>query len=231
MEKIYLSYCVRCITSKCSLKCRDCAAFIPKYKEKKDYSLAYVRENFGKILTAVDGIMELELMGTMVLFLLETISVPTAMVRIGHTYGPEINLDSRHVYADLVKAIIENEEINIKNPLAVRPFTYVRDTIWGILLVALSQSNGEAYNLWNAKDRISIGKLACDLVEQVFADRNLKVYCRGREYHFDDIYDNISEKTEADTQKIEKLGWSAMIRVREGFQRTVDSFESQLEEI
>lgn len=157
--------------------------------------------------------------------------VSTAMVRIGHTYGPEINLDSGHVYADLVKAIIENEEINIKNPLAVRPFTYVRDTIWGILLVALSQSNGEAYNLWNAKDRISIGKLACDLVEQVFADRNLKVYCRGREYHFDDIYDNISKKTEADTQKIEKLGWSAMIGVREGFQRTVDSFESQLEEI
>lgn len=62
-QKIYLSYCVLCITSKCSLKCRDCAAFIPKYKEKKDYSLAYVRENFGKILTAVDGIMELELMG------------------------------------------------------------------------------------------------------------------------------------------------------------------------
>lgn len=62
-KKLYLSYCVLCITNKCSLKCKDCAAFIPKYKEKNDYSLAYVAENLGKILTAVDGIMELELMG------------------------------------------------------------------------------------------------------------------------------------------------------------------------
>lgn len=62
-KNLYLSYCVLCITSRCSLKCRDCAAFIPKYKEKKDYSSAYVKENFGKILAAVDGIMELELMG------------------------------------------------------------------------------------------------------------------------------------------------------------------------
>ena len=151
--------------------------------------------------------------------------VPTAMIRIGHTYGPEINLDSGHIYADLVKAIITNDEINIKNPLVVRPFTYIRDTIWGILLVTLSRSNGEAYNLWNAEERISIGKLACDLTEQVFTDRNLKVYYKGKVYHYDATYDDTTKKTKGDTQKIEKLGWSAMIGVREGFQRTVYSFE------
>lgn len=62
-KKLYLPYCVLCITSKCSLKCKNCAAFITKYKQKKDYTLSYVKENFGQILDAVDGILELELMG------------------------------------------------------------------------------------------------------------------------------------------------------------------------
>lgn len=62
-KKIYLPYCVLCITTRCTLKCKDCAAFITKNKDKRDYSLRYVRENFGRILDAIDGITELELMG------------------------------------------------------------------------------------------------------------------------------------------------------------------------
>lgn len=62
-KTMYLPYCVLCITSKCSLKCRNCAAFITHYDKKQDYTLAYVEENLGKVLKAVDGIMELELMG------------------------------------------------------------------------------------------------------------------------------------------------------------------------
>lgn len=62
-KKVYLSYCVLCITSKCSLKCKNCAAFITKYSEHTDYSLEYVETVFGKFLSAIDGIQELELMG------------------------------------------------------------------------------------------------------------------------------------------------------------------------
>lgn len=62
-KKIYLPYCVLCITNKCSLKCKNCAAFITHYEKREDYTLEYVKENLGKVLDAVDGIMELELMG------------------------------------------------------------------------------------------------------------------------------------------------------------------------
>lgn len=62
-QHIFLSYCVLCITSKCSLKCKNCAAFISKYQVPSDYSLEYVKNVFGKFLNAVDGIQELELMG------------------------------------------------------------------------------------------------------------------------------------------------------------------------
>lgn len=61
--KMYLPYCVLCITSRCTLKCKNCASFITQYKKKQDYSFQYVKNNFSKILEAVDGITELELMG------------------------------------------------------------------------------------------------------------------------------------------------------------------------
>lgn len=62
-KKIYLSYCVLCITSKCSLKCKNCAALITRYQKPGDYSVEYVKSVFGKFLDVVDGIGELELMG------------------------------------------------------------------------------------------------------------------------------------------------------------------------
>lgn len=62
-EMLYLPYCVMCITNKCSLRCRNCAAFISKYRGKKDYGSDYLIQNFSKIVDAVDGITELELMG------------------------------------------------------------------------------------------------------------------------------------------------------------------------
>lgn len=62
-DKIYLPYCVLCITSKCSLRCKNCAAFITRYKPQKDYSLEYIKKNFSMLLEVIDGIQELELMG------------------------------------------------------------------------------------------------------------------------------------------------------------------------
>lgn len=62
-DKIYLPYCVLCVTTKCSLKCRECAAFITKYKHHIDYEYTTLTSDFERILDAVDGIMELEIMG------------------------------------------------------------------------------------------------------------------------------------------------------------------------
>ncbi len=62
-EMLYLPYCVLCITNRCTLKCKNCAAFINKYQNKADYEKDSLIVNFAKIVDAVDGITELELMG------------------------------------------------------------------------------------------------------------------------------------------------------------------------
>lgn len=62
-HRLIFPYCVLCITTKCSLRCKDCAAFITEYRSQEEYSLAYIKNTFGKVIDAVDEIQELELMG------------------------------------------------------------------------------------------------------------------------------------------------------------------------
>lgn len=62
-KKVFLPYCVCCITTKCSLRCKDCAAFVNDYKPQEDYSILDISDHLRMLLDAVDGILELELMG------------------------------------------------------------------------------------------------------------------------------------------------------------------------
>ena len=151
--------------------------------------------------------------------------ISTTAVRIGHSYGPGINLQSKHIYSDIVKTLLEKRNINIRDPEIMRPFTYVRDTIFGILLVALSKNNGQAYNVWNAKGRIPVGKVVDTLFYKTFKKLNLKIYYNNTEYHYNGLYDEKKLLDVFDTKKIENLGWQAYVGIEEGFSRTVKSFE------
>lgn len=62
-KKISLGYCVLCITTKCTLRCKECAAFINDYKDHRDYDIDFLQSTFGRFLDAIDIIEELELMG------------------------------------------------------------------------------------------------------------------------------------------------------------------------
>lgn len=62
-DRLIFPYCVLCITTKCSLRCKDCAAFVTEYRSQEEYSLEYIKNTFGKVIDAVDEIQELELMG------------------------------------------------------------------------------------------------------------------------------------------------------------------------
>lgn len=62
-KSLYLPYCVMCITTKCTLKCRNCAAFMNHYTKRENQDVNVLISNFSKILDSIDGITELELMG------------------------------------------------------------------------------------------------------------------------------------------------------------------------
>lgn len=143
--------------------------------------------------------------------------VPAKIVRIAHTYGPGIDLEDGHVYSDFVKAILNNENIVIHGSgTEKRAFCYITDAVKAFFLILFFGKSGEAYNMANNTQFMSIKNLA----EYLFQGMNIKkdVLIIGEKGD-----ENISKQVSICSDKLEKLGWKPCIDVMEGFKRTVES--------
>ena len=88
------------------------------------------------------------------------------VLRIAHSYGPGMNLHSDgRVMADLMGNVVDGKDIELKSTgEALRAFCYITDAVLGIFYAALKGEPGEAYNLANETEEISIRDLAKMLV-------------------------------------------------------------------
>lgn len=149
----------------------------------------------------------------------EQYKVPIRIVRIGHTYGPGINLNDGRVFSDFVKNICNGKDLMIKGTgKDVRPFCYVTDAVVAFFLILLNGQNGEVYNMVNDCETMSIYELAKKLVMQAFPELNLKIVAPALES------DTNAKKVMVCNAKLKELGWIPKIDVIEGFRRTVQSF-------
>ncbi len=149
--------------------------------------------------------------------------VPAKIIRIGHTYGPGININDGRVFSDFIKNILENKNLNIKSDgRAKRPFCYISDAIIAFFLVLFKGEPGEAYNMANNNCFISIRQLADILVDKAFKEKNLKVIYGSKKGN--DLKSTNKGEISVNIDKICELGWNPKIGVEEGFKRTVMSF-------
>lgn len=143
--------------------------------------------------------------------------VPAKIIRIAHTYGPGIDLEDGHVYSDFVKAILNNRDIIIHGTgMQKRAFCYVTDAVKAFFLILFFGKSGEAYNLANNSQFMSIKSLAECLFQGMHIRRDILVIGEKKS---GDSFKQVSISTE----KLEKLGWRPCIDVVEGFRRTVES--------
>ncbi|MDE6887469.1 MAG: NAD-dependent epimerase/dehydratase family protein [Eubacterium sp.] len=145
--------------------------------------------------------------------------VPVKIVRIGHTYGPGIDLQDGHIYSDLTAQIIQKKALTILNGGAVRSFCYVADAVIAFFLILIKGICGESYNMTNVKETLSMQELALKLAHEAFPDRKLAVVCKNESSMVPKIGLNIT--------KLSELGWKPEIDVVKGFRRTVQSFEAE----
>lgn len=87
--------------------------------------------------------------------------VPVKIVRPFNVYGPGLRLEDRRVLPDFFRGALEDGEISIlSDGSPTRSFCYVRDAIIGFLKALLSDYNGEAFNIGNDSEEISMLALA-----------------------------------------------------------------------
>lgn len=154
--------------------------------------------------------------------------VPTKMARIGHTYGPTMDiLNDKRVFADFVNDVVHNRNILITSDGSPsRQFCYIADATAGFFTILLEGSAGEVYNLYNMKEFLSIGQLA-GIIVSIYPEKNLKIERileNGQKIllGIEDSKPNPGSKV-ISNEKLKKLGWYCRYDTRNGFYRTIES--------
>jgi UDP-glucuronate decarboxylase len=149
--------------------------------------------------------------------------VPAKIVRPFHTYGPGMRLDDGRVFADFVADIVNDRDIALKSDgRAVRPFCYVADATAGFFAVLLRGAVCQAYNV-GSREEISILDLA-HLLVAAFPEKGLHVVRQSAAFSTGYLQSPIPRNC-PDLAKVKALGWEPHTSIREGFDRTVRSFE------
>lgn len=146
--------------------------------------------------------------------------VPVYVARIAHTYGPMMDIENDpRVFASFMKCLIHKEDIKmLSDGTAKRPFCYIADAIAAFFIILLSGKAGEAYNMSNECEFISIK----DLAEKILSlDPSGKLKIVKKQRGASEVYmENVNNKDNClSSKKLCDLGWRCEFDVLEGFRR------------
>lgn len=145
--------------------------------------------------------------------------VDTRIIRIFNTYGPRLAPSDGRAVSNFIAQALSGEPLTIYGDgLQTRSFCYVDDLIDGMLLV-LERGDAEPVNLGNPDER-SIKEIAELVLELTGAD----VPIEYRPLPIDDPRVRCPDITVARA----KLGWEPKVDLRDGLERTIAWFRTQI---
>jgi UDP-glucuronate decarboxylase len=149
--------------------------------------------------------------------------IPVKIARPFHTYGPGMALDDGRVYADFVADVLARRDIQMKSDgSARRAFCYLADATSGFFTVLLRGGVGEAYNVGNPEQELSMLELARTVAS--LAPQAASKVVEFRSPSDGSYLPSPVSRLTPDVSKLAKLGWQPTTSVITGFARTLASY-------
>lgn len=144
--------------------------------------------------------------------------MPVKTVRPFNVYGPGLRLDDKRVIPDFFRdALVKNKITIFSNGLPTRSFCYVSDGITGFMSVLLSGYSGEAFNIGNDQQEISIIELA-KIIAQTVGGIEI-VFRESGEAEY--LTDNPQRRCPDLTKAKRLLGYRPQVNLETGLGRTL----------
>lgn len=143
---------------------------------------------------------------------LDVFGIPTVIARIFNSYGPRV---PRYIVYDFLKKL-ERDPTRLEilgDGKQQRDFTYVTDTVAGLVLLGEKGAPGEAYNVSSGQNH-SVTELATMLVD-ILGLSNVEFHYTGSSWAGDAQYWKV------DVRKLKSLGMDEGVPLDEGLRRTV----------
>lgn len=147
--------------------------------------------------------------------------VPFNSIRMAHIYGPGMKTEQDgRVMSDFICDAIHGRDIVLHSDgSAERAFCYLTDAIIGILYVAFKGELGEAYNLSNESESLSIREVAQKVCNA--SPHDIHVW-------FEDLGNRAGycqyTRVALDNHKIQRLGFIPRVKLDDGIRRTLSFF-------
>ncbi|NLY48375.1 MAG: NAD(P)-dependent oxidoreductase [Clostridiales bacterium] len=131
--------------------------------------------------------------------------VPVKIARLAQVFGYGVRRSDGRVFAQFAKAVINNEDIVLHTPgLSMGNYCESMDAVNAILLILVKGQNGEAYNVTNEENTMTIRDMA-DLVADKIASGKIKVVY---DIPKDNIYGYAADTNiRLSSEKLRNLGW------------------------
>ncbi len=144
--------------------------------------------------------------------------VNVVIVRPAHIYGPTFSANDSRAVSDFIKKASNGENILMKSDgSSTRSYCYVGDAICGIFKVLFDGIPGNAYNISNNKNIISIKELA----ELICKYTNTKLKIEIPQNELDKKIDSNVKVIKISSKKIESLGWKTDMNISDGIKLTL----------
>ena len=143
--------------------------------------------------------------------------VPANAVRLAQTFGPGVLAEDNRVFSEFARSVVTGKNIVLKTQgKSKRCYLYNADAVTAILMVLLSNSKGDVFNVANAKTYCSIYEMA-ELVAREISDNKITVCVEldgGSHSKFPPEH-----SLNIDSSKLEKMGWKATKNLKEMYER------------
>jgi len=153
--------------------------------------------------------------------------VPYVAVRPSHTYGPGMSLDDGRVFADFVRDVLQEKDLELHSDgTAIRSFCYLSDAVIGYFTVLLLGKIGCSYNVGNPQGAISVKDLA-EIMSTLGLKGKLNIKFSGKKpdgYITSPVSIGIPDVT-----LLNGLNWRPTMLPKEGFTRTINFLRWELE--
>jgi len=150
-------------------------------------------------------------------------NLPVITVRPFNTYGP--GQSGRAVIPTIITQALTRDTIQLGNLETTRDFTYVGDTVAGFMRAAESDTGlGEVFNLGTGEE-IAIGNLARLILTMTGRQAAIETKTLRLRPRKSEVMRLVSDNTRAR----EVLGWTPLVPLAEGLDRTIDWIREHLD--
>ena len=149
--------------------------------------------------------------------------LPVKIVRPFHVYGCGQLLDDGRVVADFLRHRLTNEPIRLfSDGTGIRSFTYIADAVMGYWQLLLSDANGEAFNIGEDQEIITIRALA----ERIAALESPQLECHFQPGSAQHVIGAPSRSVPNVEKARQWLGYQPRYSLEAGLKRTLEWYRS-----